>query len=78
MNIELRSYSLEIAEMFLIKKALDDHPHYKGKEIAKLLKISRSSFYRKLKVYQSEEFHSKLIDEGYTLDNVLKLTYILK
>jgi DNA-binding MarR family transcriptional regulator len=70
MIIELKSYSIEIAEMLIIARCIEENPKLSGTEISRLLGIGRSNFYRKIKLLDDDRFREKLIDLGYTLSTI--------
>ncbi len=74
LNIGFKSYDIEIMEMILILKCINEHPKLKGTELVKLLGISKSTFYRKVEVFRSAGFQAKLKKHGYdvTFDQVVK------
>ena len=77
MTLELKSYDTELAELILIKKCIDENPNMKAEALAKLLGISRSNFYIKIKTFRRQRFIDKLIDNGYTTSEVLKLLTLI-
>lgn len=70
MTLELKSYNIEIAEMLIIARCIEENPKLSGIEISKLLGIGKSSFYRKIKLLDDDRFRAKLIDLGYTLSTI--------
>jgi DNA-binding IclR family transcriptional regulator len=72
-TLQLHSYDSEIAEMLLIMRAIEDHPELKIKELAKLLNMGRSSIYRKLRNLEDQAYIDRLINEGYTLSQTVKI-----
>lgn len=76
MTIELRSYDLSVAELVIIAKCIADHPDANGVTIAKILGMSKSNFYLKVKQLSDPDTRHRLIDLGYTLQEVIILSKI--
>ncbi len=77
--IELKTYDLRIAEIIVILRCIQDHGHLGRsgwKTIIKKLGISRAGFYRKIKLFDNQKIIDELIDLGYTLSFVKKITSI--
>lgn len=70
MTIELKTYDLQILELVVIMRCMQDHPNVKVTDLAKILNVGKSTLYRKIEALKDPATHAKFIDIGYTLSFV--------
>lgn len=65
--IEIRSYDLELAELVIISRCINNYPRKSFVSLSKVLGISKSNLYRKIEMLKDERIIKRLIDAGYTI-----------